>query len=132
VNEPSEPHSPSEPDRPKPGVTDYAAQQVIEEEGSPKVGWYVLLSGKVGVFKRGLLVAEFAERGAVFGEISSILRRPRSARLVALEPTSVMYFDTDLDQLIADHPKVAKTMLVSLAERLVKTTDALWSAREPD
>ena len=110
-------------------VNTYAPNELIEEEGSTKGGWYVLLSGKVGVFKADLQVAEFSERGAVFGEISSILKQPRSARLTALEPTSVMYFDTDLDDLIVKHPKVAKTMLISLAERLVWTTDALWSAR---
>jgi CRP-like cAMP-binding protein len=111
-------------------TSSYAPQQLIAEEGSPNGGWYVLLSGRVGVFKKGEKVAEFSARGEVFGEISSILHRPRSARLVALEPTSVIYFDTDLDQLIAHHPKVAKTMLISLAERLVQTTDALWSASE--
>lgn len=117
------PHHPSA----RSHASSYAAHQVIEEEGSPNGGWYVLLSGRVGVFKKGTQIAEFATRGAVFGEISSILRRPRSAQLVALEPTSVAYFDTDLDDLIAHHPKVAKTMLISLAERLVRTTDSLWS-----
>jgi CRP-like cAMP-binding protein len=112
-----------------PRLLHYGPQQLIEDEGSPQIGWYVLLNGRVGVFKSDIQVAEFATRGAVFGEISSILRRPRSARLTALEPTTVMYYDTDIDQLIAHHPKVAKTMLVSLAERLVETTEALWSAR---
>lgn len=107
----------------------YAPHQVIEEEGSSNGGWYVLLSGRVGVFKKDKQVAEFTTRGVVFGEISSILHRPRSARLVALEPTTVMHFNTDLDELIAHHPKVAKTILISLAERLVRTTDALWSAQ---
>lgn len=112
-----------------PRLLHFAPQQLIEDEGSPQIGWYVLLTGRVGVFKSDIQVAEFSTRGAVFGEISSILRRPRSARLTALEATTVMYYDTDIDQLIAHHPKVAKTMLVSLAERLVETTEALWSAR---
>lgn len=118
---------PQPPNGPSQTAT-YAPHQVIEAEGSSHGGWYVLLSGRVGVFKRGQQIAEFATRGAVFGEIASILHRPRTAQLVALEPTSVIYFDTDLDQLIEHHPRVAKTMLISLAERLVQTTDALWSA----
>jgi CRP-like cAMP-binding protein len=109
-------------------VTAFAAGAVIEQEGSLRLGWYVLLAGRVAVYKSGGLVAEFSRRGEVFGEVGSILRRPRSARLVATEPTEVMYFDCDLDELLAHHPKVAKAMLVSLAERLVKTTDDLWSA----
>lgn len=109
-------------------IATYAANQVIAEEGSPSLGWYVLLSGRVGVFKRGAKIAEFSTRGVVFGELSSILHQPRTAQLVALEPTSAMHFDADLDQLIEHHPKVAKTMLVSLAHRLATTTEALWSA----
>lgn len=109
-------------------VTNHAANEIIAEEGSTSLGWYVLLSGRVGVFKRDTKIAEFATRGMVFGELSSILHQPRTARLVALEPTTAMHFDADLDQLVKEHPQVAKTMLVSLAQRLATTTDALWSA----
>jgi CRP-like cAMP-binding protein len=118
------------PEKPKPGsqFASYETDQVIAEEGSPSLGWYVLLSGRVGVLKHGTKIAEFATRGVVFGELSSILHQPRTAQLVALEPTTAIHFDADLDQLIAHHPNVAKTMLVSLAQRLVTTTDALWSA----
>lgn len=112
-----------------PCVTKHTVGQVIAEEGAMSLGWYVLLAGRVGVFKGAKQIAEFARRGEVFGEIGSILRQPRSARLVALDETTVAYFACDLDELVAQHPKVAKTMLISLAERLVKTTDDLWSAR---
>ena len=106
----------------------YPQSALIAEEGSAGGGWYVLLSGRVGVFKRDVKVAEFGTRGMVFGEISSILGRPRTARLVALEPTQVVHFEADLDELIAHHPAVAKTVLISLAQRLERTTDALWTA----
>jgi CRP/FNR family transcriptional regulator, cyclic AMP receptor protein len=106
----------------------YPESGVIAEEGSPGGGWYVLLQGRVAVYKRDMKVAEFATRGMVFGEISSILGRPRTARLVALEPTSVVHFEANIDELIAHHPQVAKTVLVSLAQRLERTTDALWTA----
>ncbi len=109
-------------------VKNFARGDVIAEEGSPGVGWYVLLSGRVGVIKQGTQVAEFSTRGAVFGEISSILSRPRTARLMAVEPTSLMHFEANLDELISKYPAVAKTVLVSLAQRLEKTTEALWVA----
>lgn len=112
-----------------PTVTKHATGSTIEEEGSRRIGWYVLLGGRVGVYKQSVKIAEFAKHGEVFGEIGSILRQPRSARLVALEETKVAYFNCDLDQLVTEHPNVAKTMLISLARRLVKTTDDLWSAR---
>jgi CRP-like cAMP-binding protein len=112
----------------KNNVKSFARGDVIAEEGSPGVGWYVLLSGQVAVFKGGTQIAEFSTRGMVFGEISSILSRPRTARLLATEPTSVMHFEANLDELISKYPAVAKTVLISLAQRLERTTEALWVA----
>lgn len=111
-------------------VKEYARGDVIAEEGSPGVGWYVLLNGRVGVFKQGTKVTEFATRGMIFGEISSILSKARTARLVALEPSMVMHFEANLDELVGKYPAVAKTVLVSLAQRLEKTTEALWVAAQ--
>lgn len=111
-------------------VRNFPRGTVIAEEGSPGAGWYVLLSGRVGVFKHGVQIAEFATRGMVFGEIASILSRPRTARLLALEPTNVLHFEAGVDELIAHHPNVAKTVLISLAQRLERTTEALWVAME--
>lgn len=109
-------------------VKEFAPGAIIAEEGSPAGGWYVLLSGHVAVTKKGVTVADFSTRGMVFGEISSILGRPRTATLTAVEPTSVAYFEAGLDELVSDYPNVAKTVLVSLAQRLERTTDALWVA----
>jgi CRP-like cAMP-binding protein len=109
-------------------VKSFQPGEVIAEEGSTGGGWYVLLSGRVGVFKRGTRIAEFTNRGVVFGEISSILSRPRTARLVAEELTSVAYFEASVEDLVAKHPIVAKTVLISLAARLERTTEALWVA----
>lgn len=109
-------------------VKEFPAGSIIAEEGSPAGGWYVLLSGRVSVLKQGTQVAEFATRGMVFGEISSILGRPRTATLVAQVATSVAYFEASLDELVTKYPNVAKTVLVSLAQRLERTTDALWVA----
>ncbi len=113
---------------PTSNVKNYPAGAIIAEQDSPAAGWYVLLSGRVAVLKNGTPIAEFMTRGTVFGEISSILSRPRTARLVAEEPTSVLYFEADLDELVTRYPKVAKTVLVSLAQRLERTTEALWVA----
>ncbi len=82
----------------------------------------------MAVFKKGTQLAEFSTRGMVFGEISSILAKPRTATLIAVEPTSVLYFEASLDELVTRYPKVAKTVLISLAQRLERTTGALWTA----
>ena len=110
----------------------YAANAQIAAEGSTGIGWYVLLSGRVAVFKSKLKIAEFGQRGTVFGEISSILKKPRTATLVALEPTEVIHINAELDELIAKHPDVARKIIVNLAERLAKTTGDLWTAVEKE
>ena len=59
----------------------------------------------------------------VFGEISTILDRPRTATLKAIVTSEVLYIEESLDQLILTHPDIARKIIVSLAERLTKTTD---------
>lgn len=113
---------------PSRNVKEFAPGAIVAGEGSPAGGWYVLLSGRVAVTKKGVKVADFSTRGMVFGEISSILGRPRTATLTAVEPTTVAYFEAGLDELVSKYPAVAKTVLVSLAQRLERTTDALWVA----
>lgn len=112
-------------DAASPGTRTFPASSIIAHEGEVGGGWYVLLSGRVGVFKRDTQVAEFGTRGMILGELSSILGHPRTANLVALEDTTLLHVEHDLDQLIQHHPKVVKTLVVSLAQRLETTSEAL-------
>jgi len=111
-------------------IQEYAEKQVIANEGDAEVGWYVLLNGRVGVFKHDKNVAEFSEHGVVFGELSSILNTPRTATLIALEPTRVIHFNASLDNIIENYPKMTRQIIISLAERLAKTTDNLITVAE--
>ena len=100
----------------------------IARMGERAQGWYILLSGKVGVFKKDFSVAEISERGTVFGEMGGILDIPRTATLQALEPTSVLFVTMSIDEVIKKHPDFAKRIIVGLAERLARTTDSWWSS----
>jgi CRP-like cAMP-binding protein len=113
-------------------IQEYAEKQIIANEGDIEVGWFVLLKGRVGVFKHDKKVAELSQQGVVFGELSGILNTPRTATLIAIEPTKVIHFMTSLDNLIEHHPKMTKQIIISLAERLAKTTDNLISVIEKD
>lgn len=95
----------------------------IVGEGDVTSGWYVLLSGKVGVLKGDHKVAEITHPGSVIGELGFLLDIPRTATLVAVEPTMVLHIRLSLDALIRQYPELAKRMMLRLAERLVKTTD---------
>jgi len=113
-------------------IQEYTEKQVIASEGDLEVGWYVLLKGRVGVLKHNKKIAEFSQHGIVFGELSGILNTPRTATLIALEPTKVIHFKTSLDNIIEHHPKMTKQIIISLAERLAKTTDNLITVIEKD
>ncbi len=113
-------------------IKEYSENDVLAREGDAEVGWFILMKGKVGVYKRDKKVAEFTQKGVVFGELSSILNTPRTASLIALEPTKVVYFKASLDHLISRYPEIAKNIMKNLAERLAKTTDDLIAISEKD
>ena len=113
-------------------IRTYAKSEQITTEGEKSNGWYILLEGKIGVYKHDLQVAEFSERGVVFGELSFILNTPRTASLKALEPSKAVHFDMPLDQLIAEYPDVTKKFLMNIADRLAKSTEDFISFVEKD
>lgn len=108
----------------------YKPNEIIVTEGDKGLGWFILKSGNVGVFKGSLKIAEYNEPGSIFGELSGILKRPRTATLQALSQSEVVSIECTLTELIHQQPAIAQKILVNLAERLVKTTDDLWSALE--
>ena len=111
-----------------PGIKKYIPiGETIIQEGERSEGWYVLLSGKIGIFKRDLTLTEVSERGTIFGELGCILNVPRTATIQALEPTSVLYVQLTVDELIARYPEITTMILVSLAERRAQTTEAWWA-----
>jgi CRP-like cAMP-binding protein len=110
----------------------YSIGDTITGMGDPADGFYILLTGKIGVYKKDFTVAEVDKQGTIFGELGCILNIPRTATLQALEPTSVLFVRMTLDELVQKHPEFAKRLLIDLAERLTRTTDSWWSvASEP-
>lgn len=105
----------------------FRKDEVITTEGDLSFEWYVLVKGKVGVFKGELQMSEFSERGVIFGELSGLLARPRTATMKALDDTEVMVVESSIDEVIRNHPDIANKILISLAERLAKTTDEMWT-----
>jgi len=105
----------------------YKKGEVITKEGDLTFDWYVLYSGKVGVFRGDKLITDFHEKGMIFGEMSGILARPRTATMKALEDSDIMVVESSIDEVIRNHPEIAYKILINLAERLANTTDELWA-----
>jgi CRP-like cAMP-binding protein len=113
-------------------IRTFAKMEQIATEGEKSKGWYILLEGRIGVFKHKQQVAEISKRGVIFGELGFILNTPRTASLIALEPTKAVCSYTSLNQLITEHPEVIKNILINLAERVAKTTEDFVSFVEKD
>ncbi len=106
----------------------YKPGEIIVKEGDEGLGWFILKNGKVVVLKGKLKIAEYDQPGSIFGELSGILNRPRTATLKAVEASEVVCIKCTLTELIHQQPAVARKILINLAERLVATTDNLWDA----
>ncbi|MCF8241584.1 MAG: cyclic nucleotide-binding domain-containing protein [Melioribacteraceae bacterium] len=96
---------------------------VLTSEGDQQNELFVLISGRVGVFKGDMQVAEFTEKGTIIGEMSVILNHPRTATVKALENTIALAIKADLDELMEKYPDISKKIIRSLAQRLMNTTD---------
>jgi CRP/FNR family cyclic AMP-dependent transcriptional regulator len=100
-------------------VVRYDTGHVIIEEGSGGYGGMgVVLSGSCKVTKQGKPVAE-VKSGQVFGEMSLIDDRPRSATVTASEPTEAAEISAwEFRAQIKENPDLALNLLKSMSLRL--------------
>jgi type IV pilus assembly protein PilB len=103
---------------------EFAPRAVIVREGSTDDSAFLVLSGRVAVRRKDpdsgieFLLAELGE-GEMFGEMALLTRKPRTASVVALEPTTCAILEqSELDRLLAEHPSVGRGLMAALAERL--------------
>ena len=103
---------------------DYPPQTVIVREGGAGDAAFVILSGLVAVRRRdkdsGL---EFTltelKPGEMFGEMALLTGKPRTATVVALQPTTCAVLErTNFEQVLRSHPMLAMFLTAVMAERL--------------
>lgn len=104
----------------------FSQGSVLINEGETASTMFILLSGKLGVFKGDMKISEFNEKGVIVGEMSSLLSEKRTATIKALEDCLVMELKAGIDELLSDYPEIAKKIMINLAQRLKKTTDEYW------
>ena len=96
----------------------YKAGDTIVDEGTMGVGFYLILEGKAEVRKGGKALATLG-KGQFFGEMSLIDERPRSADVVAVEPTTCWALTSwAFAGLVKTHPEIALMMLKEMVKRL--------------
>jgi CRP/FNR family cyclic AMP-dependent transcriptional regulator len=97
----------------------------LVKKGDKGTGFYLILEGSVEV-KSGITTLAKFGTGQFFGEMSLLDGEPRSADVVALEPTRCLVLNPqELNQIVDSNPRIATAMLRELTRRLRATTQSI-------
>lgn len=101
--------------------------QTLFSEGAGATGFYVIVSGKVKVYKLSLegkeQILHIFGKGEFFGEVPVFAGGRYPAHAETLEPSRVLFFPRDaFMDLIRKEPSLATNMLAILAQRLRQFT----------
>jgi CRP-like cAMP-binding protein len=103
----------------------YDTGSVIVQKGEGGVGFYLILEGSVEIKSNGTTLAKLGP-GQFFGEMSVIDNQPRSANVVAIEPSRCLILTAwSFNALVTEHPKIALKILQEFVRRLRDTNKAL-------
>ena len=106
---------------------DLDTDDVLFREGDPPGDLYVVTKGQLSVIRNGARLASLGPSDFV-GELSLLLGEPRTATIVAEEPSTLMVYDAEaFGQLVSSRPNIALRIIRLLAERL-RATNELVSA----
>jgi len=101
--------------------------KVIEQEGDKGVSFYLIIDGSVDVKKGDKSIAKLS-KGQFFGELSLLDKQPRSASIVALEPTRCLIMTAwTWSGFLETQPKLAVPVMRELARRLREADQKLSS-----
>jgi CRP-like cAMP-binding protein len=93
----------------------------VLREGEAGDACYLIAAGKVRVTKAQVQVAELGP-GSFFGEFAVLSDQRRHASVQAVEPVELLEIRRDLiDEIVAAHPGVARTLRTFYRERLLQT-----------
>ena len=118
-------------------MREHEPRDVIMRQGAAGGSLFVIVRGRVRVFseKPARELASLGE-GAFFGELALLTNFPRSATVVAVEPTQLLEISRELAaEIIADAPEVLRTLLRFFRDRLLDRllgSSALFSSFPPD
>lgn len=94
------------------------AGKVLVEEGRIGLEFFLIVSGKAAVTRRGRKVAALGP-GDYFGELALLDRRPRSASVVSETDMDVLVLtQRQFNGLLDSVPTIARRLLAAMANRL--------------
>jgi CRP/FNR family cyclic AMP-dependent transcriptional regulator len=103
---------------------EFDSGQVIARQGDVGTGFFIVASGSVRVVRDGETIATLGP-GEFFGELSVLDGQPRTAQVLAAEPTVVLGLASwDFEAVVRERPEVALAVMRGLASRLRGLTEA--------
>ncbi|HEV2318076.1 MAG TPA: cyclic nucleotide-binding domain-containing protein [Thermoplasmata archaeon] len=103
----------------------YAAGAKVVSVGEVGVGFYLILTGRVEVHAGGKTVATL-NAGNFFGEMALFHEQPRTADVVAAEPTTCLVLSSwEFWGVLSDKPEAMRELITELVKRLRATKAAL-------
>ena len=103
----------------------YGDNEVIIEEGACETDIFKLISTEQGlvVLKDGKEVGRITNPGEFFGEMASALGKVRSATIISKGSSVIQAYSADnIQDMIEEHPEIAKKITRTLAKRLSRAT----------
>lgn len=112
---------------------DFDAHEIIVSQGSPGLGFFLIKDGAADVVRDGAVVARL-EAGGFFGETSLLADTPRTASVVACEPTEcLVLLAWDFRELLAKKPDLSVKLLELVCRRTAGLPPAAVAAADaPD
>ena len=103
----------------------FQAGNVIVKEGDSGLGFYIIVDGEAVVKRKGKTLSKL-KRGSFFGEMALIDDQPRSADVVATEPTKCfVLMRWNFWSIVSKKPMIARGLLQEMARRVRATNKAL-------
>ncbi|WP_027467480.1 Crp/Fnr family transcriptional regulator [Deefgea rivuli] len=109
-------------------IRHFISKQIIIEQGSRGDEMYAVIHGRLKVTRsnndgREINLA-ILEGGEVFGELAMLDGAPRNASVEALEDGELLVLQrSTVDQYLAHHPHVMRSLITTLCERLRSAND---------
>ncbi|MBF0245805.1 MAG: cyclic nucleotide-binding domain-containing protein [Planctomycetes bacterium] len=108
-----------------------AANTVLFEQGETSDGFYILKSGRVGIYRDGHQVNDISGENKYFGEMIIIGEKARTAAAVALEACMVIKIPTEqYINVLKSKPSMMLDLLIGNTRRLAVRTEEYALVKE--